>query len=280
MKIKTVWQVYFSCTGTTKSVVTTIAGRLAEALGAGLDTVDFTLPAARQGQYCFGEGDLVVFGCPTYAGRLPNLIMPFVRDGFVGGGALGVPVALYGNRNFDDSLMELRNLMEANGFHTVAGGAFVGEHSFSTTLGAGRPDGEDLAAAAGFAAAIAKEVEALETAPTQPVAVEGCDPIRPYYKPQDRHGNPINILKVKPKTTDACDNCGKCAAVCPMGAISAEDCKAVPGICIKCGACVKGCPKGAKYYDDAGFLYHQHELEDVYQRRGPIKMFLLSGEYC
>ena len=48
----------------------------------------------------------------------------------------------------------------------------------------------------------------------------------------------------------------------------------VTGICIKCCACVKRCPKGAKYYDDEGYLYHQHELEDVYARRGESKIFL------
>jgi NAD-dependent dihydropyrimidine dehydrogenase PreA subunit len=105
--------------------------------------------------------------------------------------------------------------------------------------------------------------------------VEGEDPIRTYYTPRDRNGTPINILKVKPKTdTDKCINCGLCARICTMGSIDPQDVTSVTGICIKCCACVKRCPKGAKYYDDEGYLYHQHELEDVYARRGESKIFL------
>ena len=71
-------------------------------------------------------------GCPTYAGRVPNLLMPYLRDMVRGSGALAVPVALFGNRNYDDALMELSQLLTAGGFTCVGGGAFVGEHSFSS----------------------------------------------------------------------------------------------------------------------------------------------------
>ena len=59
-----------------------------------------------------------------------------------------------------------------------------------------------------------------------------------------------------------------------MGSISKEDPTQVPGICIKCCACVKKCPVGAKYYDDDGYLYHQHELEELYARRAEPEWFL------
>lgn len=108
---------------------------------------------------------------------------------------------------------------------------------------------------------------ALNTLPSEPVPVKGALPLRPYYTPRDRNGTPVSILKVKPKTSDACTQCGLCAEVCPMGAISREDAAQVPGICIKCCACVKKCPVGAKYYDDEGYLYHQHELEALYAGR-------------
>ena len=73
---------------------------------------------------------------------------------------------------------------------------------------------------------------------------------------------------------DKCGGCGLCASLCPMGSIDASNPAEVSGICIKCCACVKGCPTGAKYYDDEGYLYHQHELEEMYQRRGEVEMFL------
>lgn len=272
-KLTKVWAVYFTGTGNTKKTVTTVAKAACDRLGCEYAEYDFSLPAAREKELSFSETDLVVFGTPVYAGRVPNVLLPYLTKQIKGNGALAVPVVTYGNRNFDDGLMELRNLMITNGLLPIAGGAFVGEHSFSTTLGAGRPDVDDLSLAEKLGCEAADKV--LSGAVTAPVTVEGEDPIRPYYTPRDRAGNPINILKVKPKTdTDKCINCGLCARICTMGSIDPKDVTSVTGICIKCCACVKRCPKGAKYYEDEGYLYHQHELEDMYARRGESKIFL------
>ena len=125
-----------------------------------------------------------------------------------------------------------------------------------------------------FARTAAQKIRALAALPAAPVSVAGQEPIRPYYTPRDRHGAPINILKVKPKTDmTLCGGCGLCAARCPMGSIDPADVSQVPGICIKCCACVKGCPSGAKYFDDPGYLYHQHELEDIYSRPAENAVF-------
>ena len=274
MKLQTVWAVYFSGTGTTEKIVTTVASAIAERLQLPCQTLDFTPPAARERSYTFAAGDLVILGTPVIAGRVPNVLLPFLTGHIQAEHALAVPVVLYGNRNFDDALIELREILEADGFRTVAGAAFIGEHSFSRVLGAGRPDADDLAKAAEFAGQVAEKITALETLPEAPVPVKGTLPLRPYYTPRDRNGVFINILKVKPKTSDACTHCGRCAEVCPMGSISKEDPSQVPGICIKCCACVKKCPAGAKYYDDDGYLYHQHELEELYARRAEPEWFL------
>ena len=71
-----------------------------------------------------------------------------------------------------------------------------------------------------------------------------------------------------------CVDCGLCAAVCPMGSISAEDPSQVNGICIKCQACVKKCPTGAKYFDDAAFLSHVAMLEQNFTRPIQAEFFL------
>ena len=102
-----IYAVYFSGTGTTKKTVTRIARRLADGLGAAYEEYDYTLPDARQRALTIPAGALAVVGCPTYAGRVPNLLMPYLRDMVRGGGALALPVVLFGNRNYDDALMEL-----------------------------------------------------------------------------------------------------------------------------------------------------------------------------
>lgn len=276
MELKKIWAVYFSGTGTTRRTVERIASGLAEKLALPVDKVDFSRPQVRQQELRFDAADLVVFGTPVYAGRVPNVLLPFLQEKIVGGGALAVPVVLFGNRAYDDALMELRNILAADGLHPVAAAAFVGEHSFSRTLGQGRPNENDEALMDEFAAKTADLVRRLPAAPEKPVAVGGQEPLRPYYTPRDRAGNHINILKVKPKTDmTRCGGCGLCAEICPMGSIDPTDVSAVRGICIKCCACVKGCPTGAKYFDDAGYLYHQHELEAQYARPAENEVFYL-----
>lgn len=276
MKLEKIWAVYFSGTGTTRRTAERIAGGIASRLNLPAESVDFSRPAVRQEKLRFGEKDLVVFGTPVYAGRVPNVLLPFLREKIVGGGALAVPVVLFGNRNYDDALIELRNILAADGMHPIAAGAFVGEHSFSRVLGADRPNAEDEALMGEFAARVAELAAGLDAAPVKSAAVRGQEPLRPYYTPRDRAGKPINILKVKPKTDlSRCGGCGLCADLCPMGSIDPADVSAVRGICIKCCACVKGCPTGAKFFDDAGYLYHQHELEAQYARPAENEVFYL-----
>ena len=289
MKINRVYKVYFSPTGTTEKVVTAIADVMAQNLGCETDCFDFTLPQARTGSDSaasfpkLSTEDLVVFGCPTYAGRLPNLLLKYLHT-IQGSGAFAVPVVSFGNRNFDNSLIELRDLLEAQDFHTIAGAACSCEHSFSQTLGAGRPDSEDLAEICTFAAQAADKIHSAESI-LPPVQVPGVSAEKDhggYYQPRDRHGMFIDIRKVKPLTdrekclafSSADGSYGICAAVCPMGAIDASDFAQVPGICIKCGACIKKCPAQAKYYDDPGYLYHKAELEEMYSRRAANHFFL------
>lgn len=277
MKLEKIWAVYFSGTGTTRRTAERIAGGIASRLNLPVESVDFSRPAVRQETLGFGEKDLVVFGTPVYAGRVPNVLLPFLRERVVGGGALAVPVVLFGNRNYDDALIELRNILAADGMHPIAAGAFVGEHSFSRVLGANRPDAEDEALMDEFAARVAELAAGLDAAPVKSAAVRGQEPLRPYYTPRDRAGNPINILKVKPKTDlSRCGGCGLCANLCPMGSIDPADVSTVRGICIKCCACVKGCPTGAKFFDDAGYLYHQHELEAQYARPAENEVFYIQ----
>ena len=264
---------YFSATLTTKSVVEAIASATASSLeGPSFETHDVTMPEARA-KLSFCKDDIVIFGCPVYIGRVPNLIKPYLET-IEGNNAIGVPVVVYGNRNFDDALAELHDMMAEEGFRCIAAAAFIGEHSFSRKLGYARPDESDLKIASEFGrnvSIIAKELG--ENLPQNP-EIPGNRPYR-FFKAVDDEGKPFDIRKVKPVTdTGKCNRCGACVKMCPMGSIDRQNPSLVPGICIKCGACVKRCPTGAKSFTDREFLRHLAILErDQMSRKEPVMFF-------
>ncbi len=275
MNIKRVWAVYFSPTGNTRKLVTSIANSIAQETAVEFRSYDFTLPESRESVLSFSADDLVILGTPVIAGRVPNVLLKYLGT-LRGNGAVAVPVVSFGNRAYDDALIELRDILEADGFHAIAAAAFVGEHSFSYTLAAGRPDAADMAVASDFAIrVVAKLRNATEIHSLTPVEVKGVPhPYRGYFQPRDAEGNPIDIRKVRPLTGPECNDCKVCAESCPMGSISYENVREYTGICIKCGACIKKCPQHARYYDDSGYLYHKQELEETLTGRTEPEQFV------
>jgi ferredoxin len=264
---------YFSATDTTKKIVCQIAHKIFQFNNREftINKIDFTLPGARREPVTFGEDDLVIIGVPVYAGRVPNVLLKYLNT-IQGNGALAVTVVLYGNRNYDDALIELKDIVEGDGFQVIAGGAFIGEHSFSRILAKGRPDEKDLIQVSDFARQIYGKITNPEK--IQAVTVEGHRPYRKYYMPKDAQGNPVDIRKVTPKTNKECIDCKLCVRVCPMGSIDMSDVGKINGICIKCGACIKKCPVQAKYFDHRDYLRHKEELEIDYAERKEPEIFI------
>ncbi len=282
MEITCIKAVYFSATGNTRRVTEAVAEEIAKRLGTEMEVCDFTLPKARQQVVEFTQNELAVFGMPVYAGRVPNKMLPVVQTMFRGNDTLAIPLVTFGNRSYDNALIELRNELEKNGFHTIAGAALAARHAFSDRLAGERPGEEDFRQLSEFAQNAAEKVTELAaqfpggegkmTWP-KPVAVKGIEPIPAYYTPLGEDGQPAKFLKAKPKTRENCTDCKICAKVCPMGSIGYDDPSDVTGICIKCQACVRSCPVDAKYFDDPAFLSHVAMLEKNYTRRAENDFF-------
>lgn len=265
--------VYFSATDTTKKIVTRITEELSENLNKGgtVNFIDFTLPSVRKEPLSFAKEDIVILGTPVYAGRVPNVLLKYLNT-IKGNDALAIPIVVYGNRNYDDALIELKDILEFNGFKVIAAGAFVGEHSFSKILAKDRPDEKDMAIASDFAKQISGKITAQELFGI--INVTGNIPYRKHYMPKNTDGSPVDIRKVTPKTNSDCTDCKLCVDVCPMGSIDYEDVSKFNGICIKCGACIKKCPVQAKYYDDEDYLRHKYELEIEFASRREPELFV------
>lgn len=271
MKYSRIAVVFFSPTGNTRLIAREIGRQLAELLTAPMEEFDFTKPEARLARHVFSLDELVVFASPVYAGRLPNKLLPYIKEGFCGNGAYAVPVVTFGNRSFGDALMELRCELEDAGFHTITGAAFAARHSFSDKLAPGRPDERDMAVLREFALRTARRASDL-TAPPAPVDVPGNCPVGPYYTPLGLDGEPVNFLKAVPRTdAERCASCGTCAQVCCMGSIQRQAPWNTTGLCIKCHACVRFCPSGARFFDDPALLSHLAMLErHLTQRQGSV----------
>ncbi len=258
MEVRQVTALYFSPAGTTARAARTAGTALAEALGVPFRELDVTLPRDREASCAFDAADVVLAASPTYAGKLPNKILPFWKTRLSGDHTPAIPLVLYGNRAFDNALAELTAVLSGNGFACFAAAAFVSRHAFTDALAPGRPDGADRRELESFARDAA---EKLRRGDLTPVTVPG-DPEAPYYIPRGMDGEPARFLKAKPRTDPLrCTRCGACARRCPMGAIDPGDVANVPGTCIKCQSCVRRCTRKAKSFDDPAFLSHVAMLE-------------------
>ena len=265
MRIREIHSLYFSPTGGTAKYAKAMAAGAAEALACPAEVSSFTLPREREEERHFSSDELLVIGSPTYAGKLPNKILPEFQEKLRGENTPVLLFVSYGNRNFDNSLAELLSVLRANGFLPLAAATFACRHAFSDRICPERPRVEELAVARDFAARAAKALKAADPAVLEAASLAFTvpgDAEAPYYVPKGEDGAPAKFLKAKPLTDlSKCLHCGACAAHCPMGSIDAADTSNVPGICIKCQACVRGCKQGAKYFEDAAFLSHVRMLE-------------------
>jgi len=249
--MNTVNVVYFSATGTTLQVVQ----KIAEGTGLTVKETDFTKLKFGPTPPAFPGDELVIVGLPVYVGRVPSMLVSYLR-GLRGDGTPCVAVAVYGNRHFDDCLIEMCDILTEGGFSIIASAAFVGEHSFSDKLGGGRPDENDKVLALAFGQDIRNK---LNTGAA--LLAEGQIPgNRPYRDPFMPKGPPMG-----PEVGVACNRCGKCANACPTGAIDQADVTQIDfAKCIRCRACAKTCPDSAIDILAAPFLEHTKHLIEVY----------------
>ena len=249
---------YFSPTGGTLQVAKHLAESMSKKLCVEVEYHSYTLPNEREVMPVFDAGDVVVWATPVYAGRIPNKTLDYVRNALHGNGNLSVALVTFGNRAYDNALAELVGLMEDGGMKSIGAAAMVTRHVFSDTLGASRPNEDDVSALEDFATKVSEKILSSSNDKISALKVPGETHPDKYYTPLKTTNVPASFLKAKPSCdVERCSRCGKCLDVCPMGSIEVED--GVPvfnGVCIKCQACRLKCPNEAISFTDPD--YHSH----------------------
>lgn len=236
--------ILFSPTRTGRTIAEAVAADFASEADT-LQKIDLTLPGGNG--RVIEAGGVAVFAAPVYGGRVAETAVE--RFGHVRAAEPGVTPAIltvvYGNRDYEDALLELRDIAVRQGFVPLSAGAFVGEHSYSRPkegmpIAAGRPDEADRAEARRFGV---MSREKYERGTWPPLAVKGHIPYK--TKGPSTPATPVTEPAL-------CTGCGTCAEVCPTGVVSLTDggtaVSSAAG-CIKCCACVKFCPADARKFD-------------------------------
>lgn len=238
MKTENINIVYFSATYTTRNIIRQVAAQLE----GNKTEYDITQTILSE-EIGMSSNDLLLIGMPVYAGRIPapsRLSLQHLK----GNDTPAIIVCVYGNRDYDDALLELKETVEGNGFKVISAGAFIAQHSIFPQVGTNRPDEKDKKLITGFAERSQRIIDsAIDLSSLQAINVKGNNP----YKIPGK-------LPLRPKGNRKCTACGSCVKLCPTQAIPADAPRSTDkDKCIACGRCIVICPAKARSF--GGLLY-------------------------
>ncbi len=221
------YQIYFSPTGGTKKV----AGMLSSGWQS-VKTIDLSNPKGHVEPNRIKKEDTVLVAMPSFGGLAPEVALE--RLGRIrGNGAACILVCVYGNRAYEDTLVQMEDTAERAGFSVIAAVSAVAEHSIMHQYATGRPNDSDQEKLTGFSKQITEKIQ----------KGDRSKPSIPGNRPYKKSGGPGLV----PKAGKSCTSCGSCARLCPVGAIDPKNPKATNSKkCISCMRCVSICPAKAR----------------------------------
>ena len=215
--------------------------------------LDLTDAVSSRPDYTFTEHELVIVGVPVYGGRVPETARERLQK-IHGKRTPAVLIVTYGNRAYEDALLELSDILKEQGFIPAAAAAVVTEHNIAHIYGAGRPDEKDKKEMTAFAEAVREKLKSTAgSTKLLELSIRGKRPYRPY-----------GTLPLKISVSSACEGCGTCIRKCPVQAISRTDAKVTDeSACITCMRCIAVCPKHARRLGTLMTLAIRQKLKKV-----------------
>ncbi|MDO5123382.1 MAG: 4Fe-4S binding protein [Eubacteriales bacterium] len=221
-------EIIFSPTGGTEKVAQIISRHWSESAVK----IDLSDSKTDFSGCAIGKEDRVLIAMPSFGGRAPAVAIERLKK-IAGNGAKCTLVCVYGNRAYEDTLVEMEDAAKKCGFQVVAAVAAVAQHSIIPKYAATRPDASDEKQLSEFSRQIAEKKDAVTSIPGN----------RPYKK--------AGGAGLVPKPSKACVKCGVCAKNCPVQAIDTVTLSADTKKCISCMRCVKQCPHNARKVNGA-----------------------------
>lgn len=223
-----VYEITFSPTGGTKRV----SDCLLQSFEGECRPVDLTDSQMDFQAISLAPDDVAVIAAPSYGGRVPATAAERLTK-IHGNGARAILICVYGNRAYEDTLVELEDAAKQAGFRVIAAVAAIAEHSIAHQFATGRPDEKDAQQLGLFGQQIRKKL----------LASNDSEPNIPGNRPYKKAGGAGMV----PKATKDCVKCGTCAKACPGQAIQADDPHKVDErACISCMRCISVCPQNAR----------------------------------
>ena len=266
MKIQSLKLVCFSPTGTTKAIIQGVARGINQGT---MQLIDITKPDTRKQPLQTSENELLVVAVPVYMGRVPALLSECLHA-IQAHNTPAVCIVVYGNRAYDDALLELKDILISRGCIPIACAAYIGEHSFSsseTPTAEGRPDASDLNYAELFGRKINEKL----------LSISSVDHISDINIPGNYpYGGITKLWSVDfIAVSNECSQCGVCAEGCPVGAIDSKNSKLIDKEkCITCCACIKNCPQNARTMKPGLVKDAAMRLTKLYKERKEPVFFL------
>lgn len=249
MKTSKVHAISFSPAMSTKKVVKAVAS------GVSKDIIYHDVTMGLVNPIEIDDEDFAVIGVPSYSGRVPELALKYFSE-IKAKNVRALLVCVYGNRDYDDTLVELWDYTKTIGFIPISAGAFLARHSIVPIIGEGRPNEKDLVEAYDFGK---KSVSYELSTKNIDLKLKGN---RPYRQ--------RNKAPLFPVSTDECSQCGRCARECPVGAIDPNNHNITDeNLCISCARCIELCPHGARQFQ--GDLYDGFKEKFITNFSKPLK---------